>query len=162
MHTAPTSGADGKSLVWFEDCGGRESGPDDSRVSAWTMTLSTCWLMSSWSRMSLPVWAVSWLVGSTSLRAAPRFCCGTAPPCRDGLAGPVHFCADIAAPSPFSGTLCRSFLRPPLAPAIMLDLIGETRMTGAIWSLARQFLRSAETKFRLCRIPDRPTAHRLA
>ena len=28
----------------------------------------------------------------------------------------------------------------------MLDLIGDARMTGAIWSLARQFLRAAETE----------------
>ena len=58
-----------------------------------------------------------------------------------------------------SGVHCRSFLRPPLTPPIM---IGDARMTGAIWSLDRQFLRAAETKFRLCRISDRPTAHRLA
>jgi len=58
-----------------------------------------------------------------------------------------------------SGVHCRSFLRPPLTPPIM---IGDARMTGAIWSLDRQFLRAAETKFRLCRISDRPTAHRRA
>src|ERR1700724_2971665 len=44
----------------------------------------------------------------------------------------------------------------------MLGLIGDARMTGAIWSFARQFLRAAEAKFRLGRIADRPTAHRLA
>jgi hypothetical protein len=43
----------------------------------------------------------------------------------------------------------------------MLGLIGDARMTGAIWSFAR-FLRAAEAKFRLGRIADRPTAHRLA
>jgi hypothetical protein len=35
-------------------------------------------------------------------------------------------------------------------------------MTDAIWPLVRQFLRAAETKVRLGRIADRPTAHRLA
>jgi hypothetical protein len=44
----------------------------------------------------------------------------------------------------------------------MLGLIGDARMAGAIWSLARQFLRTAEAKFRLGRIADRPMAHRLA
>ena len=53
-------------------------------------------------------------------------------------------------------------LRPRLAPPVMLGLIGDARMTGAIWSFARQFLGAAETKVRLGRIADRPTAHRLA
>src|SRR5712671_2782433 len=44
----------------------------------------------------------------------------------------------------------------------MLGLIGDARMRGAIWSFARQFLGAAETKVRLGRIADRPTAHRLA
>jgi len=44
----------------------------------------------------------------------------------------------------------------------MLGLIGDARMAGAIWFLARQFLRTAEAKLRLGRIADRPTAHRFA
>src|SRR5580704_14185049 len=44
----------------------------------------------------------------------------------------------------------------------MLGLIGDARVAGAIWSLARQFLGAAETKVRLGWIADRPTAHRLA
>ena len=50
-------------------------------------------------------------------------------------------------------------LRPPLAPAVMLGLIGDARMAGAIRSLAGQFLGAAETKVRLGWIADRPTAH---
>ena len=34
---------------------------------------------------------------------------------------------------------------------------GDARMTGAIWSFARQFLGAAEAKVRLGRIADRPT-----
>src|ERR1700730_2183750 len=60
------------------------------------------------------------------------------------------------------GLGARPTLRPPLAPPVMLGLIGDARVAGAIWSLARQFLGAAETKFRLSRIADRPTAHRLA
>ena len=55
----------------------------------------------------------------------------------------------------------RSVLRPPFAPPVMLGLIGDARVAGAIRSLARQFLGAAEAKFRLGRIADRPTAHRL-
>ena len=55
----------------------------------------------------------------------------------------------------------RSVLRPPFAPPIMLGLIGDARVAGAIRSLARQFLGAAEAKVRLGRIADRPTAHRL-
>ena len=43
-------------------------------------------------------------------------------------------------------------LRPRLAPPVMLGLIGDARMTGAIWSFAQQFLGAAETKVRLGRI----------
>ena len=54
------------------------------------------------------------------------------------------------------------FCGPPLAPPVILGLIGDARVAGAIWSLAWQFLGAAEAKFRLGRIADRPTAHRLA
>jgi len=54
----------------------------------------------------------------------------------------------------------RLAVRRPLA-ALIRAVIGDAGVAGAIGSLARQFLRAAETKFGLRRIADWPAAHRL-